>query len=336
MLGFDRWLPDESKVTGVKLDSDRYDMSSAEPLNEAGNIEAACRLAQLGRETTLDPSLGDTTLYQSHLLTFYMKNGSVQRRRYTMKNDAEVDGLLSSMYGSSEYKAKTRALFRVDIDDCSSVSLRVTTNQLSETTDNSRLFTDTEKSREIIETLRKECLTYTELSAPVMMLYIESDAATNTYGWAFVTERDVQTLALIRKYIGVEPTSIDPENISELQLDFYVGGEENVWVGVKVTDRNDIAALLKDAISESEMEIYSDSTAQYGLTDRGDNNVRVYAARKAGSEAYALNDLTYPKDAFPTETVEKYRAAAEKLAQDPTSNAVTLDGDTMVTRTSLG
>ena len=29
-------------------------------------------------------------------------------------------------------------------------------------------------------------------------------------------------------------------------------------------------------------------------------------------------------------------AIAEKLAQDPTSNAVTLDGDTMVTRTSLG
>lgn len=331
VLGFDRWLPEESKVTGVKLDSDRYDMSSAEPLNEAGNIEAACRLAQLGRETTLDPSLGDTTLDQSHLLTFYMKNGSVQRRRYTMKNDAEVDGLLSSMYGSSEYKAKTRALFRVDIDDCSSVSLRVTTNQLSENTDNSRLFTDTEKSREIVETLRKECLTYTELSAPVMMLYIESDAATR----AFVTERDVQTLALIRKYIGVEPTSIDPENISELQLDFYVGGEENVWVGVTVTDRNDIAALVKDAISKSEMEIYSDSTAQYGLTDRGDNNVRVYASRKAGNEN-ALDDLTYPKNAFPTETVEKYRAAAEKLAQDPTSNAVTLDGDTMVTRTSLG
>ena len=169
-----------------------------------------------------------------------------------------------------------------------------------------------------------------------MMLYIESDAATNTYGWAFVTERDVQTLALIRKYIGVEPTSIDPENISELQLDFYIGGEENVWVGVEVTDRNDIAALVKDAISESEMEIYSDSTAQYGLTDRGDNNVRVYALRKAGNGVYGRNDLAYPKNAFPTETVEKYRAAAEKLAQDPTSNAVTLDGDTMVTRTSLG
>ena len=192
-----------------------------------------------------------------------------------------------------------------------------------------------EKSREIIETLRKECLTYTELSTPVMMLNIESDAATNTYGCAFVTERDVQTLALIRKYIGVEPTSIDPENIGELQLDFYVGGEENVWVGVEVTDRNDIAALVKDAISVSEMQLYSDSTAQYGLTDHAENNV-IYTARKAGSEAYALNDLAYPKNAFPTETVEKYRAAAEKLAQDPTSNAVTLDGDTMVTRTSLG
>ena len=107
-------------------------------------------------------------------------------------------------------------------------------------------------------------------------------------------------------------------------------------VGVFVNDEPEhIAALVKDAISESEMEIYSDSTAQYGLTDRGDNNVRVYASRKAGNEN-ALDDLTYPKNAFPTETVEKYRAAAEKLAQDPTSNAVTLDGDTMVTRTSLG
>ena len=335
VLGFDRWLPNESKVAGVKLDPDYYNMSTTDALNEAGNIEAACRLAQLGRDRTLDPSLGDTTLDQEHTLAFYMKNGSVQRRRYMMANDAEIDGLLSSIYGSSEYKAKTRGLFDVDIDDCSKVTVRVTTNQLSEYTDHSRLLTDTEKSREIVETLRKECLTYTELSTPVLMLNID-DAETNNYSNAFVTERDVQTLALIKKYTGVEPTSIDPENIGELQLNFHVGGEENVWVGVEVTDRNDIAALVKDALSENEMQLYSENMAQYGLTDHAESNVRVYAAQKFDGKAYSLNDLAYPKDAFPTETVEKYRAAAEKLAQDPTSNAVTIDGDMMVTRTSLG
>ncbi len=336
VLGFDRWLPNESKVAGVKLDPDYYNMSTTDALNEAGNIEAACQLAQLGRDTTLDPSLGDTTLYQVHTLAFYTKNGSVQKRRYTMQNDAEVDGLLSSIYGSSEYKTKTRGLFDVDIDDCSKVTLRVTTNQLSEYTDNSRLLTDTEKSREIVETLRKECLTYTELSTPVLMLNIESDAETNNFSYAYVTERDVQTLALIEKYTGVEPTSIDPESIGELQLDFYVAGEENVWVGVEVTNHDDIAALVKDAVSESEMQLYGENMAQYGLTDHAESNVRIYAAQKVGGEAYALNDLAYPKDSFPTETVEKYRAAAEKLAQDPTSNAVTIDADTMVTRTSLG
>ena len=119
-------------------------------------------------------------------------------------------------------------------------------------------------------------------------------------------------------------------------MDFRDSKYRKIWkFGVEVTDRNDIAALVKNAISQIEMQLYSDITAQYGLTERADNNVRVYAARKAGNEN-ALDDLMYPKAAFPTETVEKYRAAAEKLAQDPTSNAVTLDGDTMVTRTSLG
>lgn len=84
------------------------------------------------------------------------------------------------------------------------------------------------------------------------------------------------------------------------------------------------------------MQLYNENMAQYGLTDHAESNVRVYAGKKDGNGVYGLNDLAYPKNAFPTETVEKYRAAAEKLAQDPTSNAVTLDGDTMVTRTSLG
>ena len=84
------------------------------------------------------------------------------------------------------------------------------------------------------------------------------------------------------------------------------------------------------------MQLYNENMAQYGLTDHAESNVRVYAGKKDGNGVYGLNNLTYPKNAFPTETVEKYRAAAEKLAQDPTSNAVTLDGDTMVTRTSLG
>lgn len=48
---------------------------------------------------------------------------------------------------------------------------------------------------------------------------------------------------------------------------------------------------------------------------------------KADNATKRFDDIT---------AVDHICAEAEKLAQDPTSNAVTLDGDTMVTRTSLG
>ena len=42
-----------------------------------------------------------------------------------MKDDAEVDGLLSSNAARASTRPKTRDLFNVDIDDCSRLLVRV-------------------------------------------------------------------------------------------------------------------------------------------------------------------------------------------------------------------
>ena len=101
-----------------------------------------------------------------------------------------------------------------------------------------------------------------------------------------------------------------------------------------MTDRADIAALLKDAVATGTMRMYGNSDL-YDLTSFKDN-VRVNVT-PAVEDDYNFYEISYPYDSFPTSVVEKYRPAAKKLAADPYANAATADGDIMVTRSgSLG
>ena len=101
-----------------------------------------------------------------------------------------------------------------------------------------------------------------------------------------------------------------------------------------MTDRADIAALLKDAVATGTMRMYGISVF-YDLNSFKDN-ARVNVTPSV-EVCYNYYEISYPYDSFPTSIVEKYRPAAEKLAADPYANAATADGDTMVTRSdSLG
>lgn len=178
---------------------------------------------------------------------------------------------------------------------------------------NRETITDGEKAAEIVKTLREERLTYTEPAKPVMSFNITTDAEANNYANGIVTDRDVKTLALIKKYFGLEPQSIAPDTVSQVELDFYVPAEDT-WVGLNVTDRADIAALLKDAVATGTMRMYGSSDF-YDLTSFKDNaRVNVTPAVEDGYNYY---EISYPYDSFPTSIVEKYRPAAEKLAARP-------------------
>ena len=329
VLGYDRWLPDESKVASAGLID--YGDSAAE-LTEKENIAALCRLAEIGREATLNADSNDTgtAFLESHSLQFAMQNGTVKTRSYKLPVSEEVRSLLNKVYGSSEYKLKSSSLYDLDLDNARVTDMTFCVNQLKY---NSETITDGEKAAEIVKTLREERLTYTELAKPVMSFNITTDAEANNYANGIVTDRDVKTLALIKKYFGLEPQSIAPDTVSQVELDFYVPGEDT-WVGLNVTDRADIAALLKDAVATGTMRMYGNSDF-YDLISFKDNaRVNVTPAVGDGCNYY---EISYPYDSFPTSIVEKYRPAAEKLAADPYANAATADGDIMVTRSdSLG
>ena len=329
VLGYDRWLPDESKVASAGLID--YGNSAAE-LTEKENIAALCRLAEIGREATLNADSNDTgtVFLESHSLQFAMQNGTVKTRTYKLPVSEEVRSLLHKVYGSSEYKLKSSSLYDLDLDNAHVTDMTFCVNQLKY---NSETITDGEKAAEIVKTLREERLTYTEPAKPVMSFNITTDAEANNYANGIVTDRDVKTLALIKKYFGLEPQSIAPDTVSQVELDFYVPGEDT-WVGLNVTDRADIAALLKDAVATGTMRMYGNSDF-YDLTSFKDNaRVNVTPAVEDGCNYY---EISYPYNSFPTSIVEKYRPAAEKLAADPYANAATADGDIMVTRSgSLG
>ena len=329
VLGYDRWLPDESKVASAGLID--YGNSAAE-LTEKENIAALCRLAEIGREATLNADSNDTgtVFLESHSLQFAMQNGTVKTRSYKLPVSEEVRSLLNKVYGSSEYKLKSSSLYDLDLDNARVTDMTFCVNQLKY---NSETITDGEKAAEIVKTLREERLTYTELAKPVMWFNITTDAEANNYANGIVTDRDVKTLALIKKYFGLEPQSIAPDTVSQVELDFYVPGEDT-WVGLNVTDRADIAALLKDAVATGTMRMYGNSDF-YDLISFKDN-ARVNVT-PAVEDDYNFYEISYPYDSFPTSVVEKYRPAAEKLAADPSANAATADGDIMVTRSdSLG
>lgn len=259
-----------------------------------------------------------------------MQNGTVKTRSYKLPVSEEVRSLLNKVYGSSEYKLKSSSLYDLDLDNAHVIDMTFCVNQLKY---NSETITDGEKAAEIVKTLREERLTYTELAKPVMSFNITTDAEANNYANGIVTDRDVKTLALIKKYFGLEPQSIAPDTVSQVELDFYVPGEDT-WVGLNVTDRADIAALLKDAVATGTMRMYGNSDF-YDLVSFKDNaRVNVAPAVEDGCNYY---EISYPYDSFPTSIVEKYRPAAEKLAADPYANAATAAGDIMVTRSdSLG
>lgn len=322
VLGYDRWLPDESKVASVQMAD--YGYNGAE-LTEPDNIAALCRLAEIGREATLYSYPNYANSYRCHTYCFVMKNGAVKTRSYELPVCEETRSLLNKVYGSSEYKLKSSSIFDLNLDNCRVTDMTFSLNNLK---DNPQTFTDSDKAIEIVKTLREECLTYTDTAVPVMTFNITTDADSDNYAVGVVTDRDVKTLALIKRYFGLEPQAIDPDTVEHIELDFYVSAQDT-WVGINVTDREDIAALTQNAISSSGLTLYYVDD-QYDLV-AFKNGVRVNVTPKS-EDRYNVYEFSYPGDSFPVSVIEKYRPAAEKLAADPSANAATLDNDVMVTR----
>ena len=295
-------------------------------LSEPENIAAARQLAALGVESLNNTD--ENAQKECITVTFKLKNGKVKSRSYELPATDEVFTLKKQIYQSAEYKQKAWSLFALgEVNEGYHRNIVFYTN--GDGYNGVGTLSDSQKAQEIIDTLKAETLTHTGDAMPVLRMEFSQQNNDDYYseGAVCVTDKDVKTLALIKKYTGIVPKAISAENVKSVALSIYLP-DKDCWQGVQVTDKADIDALLKNAISIDVMNLYGSNAMAYGIMQRFNScSVSVPCKAENGDE-WDIN-VGYIEEDYPKDIIEKYRAQAEKDAENGVESAQ--DGDVAYT-----
>ena len=323
VLGYDKWLPNEG---GIAAAAPMDYVGESSLLSEPENIAAARQLAALGVESLNNTDENAQT--ECLTVTFKLKNGRVKTRSYQLPITDEVITLEKQIYQSAEYKQKAWSLFTLgEVNEGYHRNIVFYTN--GDGYNSVGTLNDSQKVQEIIDTLKAEALTHTGDAMPVLRMEFSQQNNDDYYseGAVCVTDKDVKTLALIKKYTGIVPKAISAENVKSVALSIYLP-DKDCWQGVQVTDKADIDALLKNAVSIDVMNLYGSNAMAYGIMQRFDScSVSVPCKAENGDEWDA--SAGYTEEDYPKDIIEKYRAQAEKDAENGVESAQ--DGDVAYT-----
>ena len=337
VTGYDDWLPDTDKIAAADV-TDLYDQGAKSALSDSENIAAIRRIAEMG----INYNNGILNVEDQNCewleVVYYMNNGAVKRRAYTLPDSDELYQLRIQIASSIEYRQKKWALFQMD-ESAPALTMAVVP-QSADAED--VVLDDAAKAREIVSTLREETLSHAEPGTPVLRLdFTNADDSDYYYlGAVNVTDKDVKTLALIEQYTGVRPQPMRAAQFSSAILSYRIADEENggwIYQGVEVTDPADLAALMKNAVNVEAMQMYGSETYSYGLLRYYD--YRSVSFVRQGDRNDEQLTIAYPFGQWPQEIYDKYQAAAEKLAKTETGTTATIatqDADITVSEAALG
>ncbi|WP_125114587.1 hypothetical protein [Agathobaculum sp. Marseille-P7918] len=305
VTGYDSWLPDRDDIQAVSVGGD-----ASELLYEAANIDAAYRLGEIGTQINRDALYGQGN-FSSITLRFQLSGRSAARTFLLPDEDAEVQTLLHQIYASEEYKRAAWPLFQLDLEDEQSTLVMDIYSDASDYNVVSAVKNE-QDIRQIVTTLREESLTRQKNSLPVLRLQFmrEGEDYTQYEADVYVTAEDEKTLALIKQLTGVSPVPLTTDNVDmiDLQFSYSVGNGEYRVESVQVTDKSDIAALLKNAANRDTMGFGSiRNAAKQGIwiDPRTDSMEIVARIKQNGEENWY--QLAYADGDWPEAIVEKYR-----------------------------
>ena len=305
-------------------------------LERASARETAARVAAAGVAREFLAALGVESLNNTDenaqkeciTVTFKLKNGKVKSRSYELPATDEVFTLKKQIYQSAEYKQKAWSLFALgEVNEGYHRNIVFYTN--GDGYNGVGTLSDSQKAQEIIDTLKAETLTHTGDAMPVLRMEFSQQNNDDYYseGAVCVTDKDVKTLALIKKYANIVPKAVSAKNVKSVALSIYLP-DKDCWQGVQVTDKADIDALLKNAISIDVMNLYGSNAMAYGIMQQfARSNVSVTYTDEKGDEWDA--SAGYTEEDYPKDIIEKYRAQAEKDAENGVESAQ--DGDVAYT-----
>ena len=323
VFGYDKWLPDEGSIEAAAPTD--YTLDNQVLLSEPENIAAARQLAALGVENLNQANENTPTNYTC--IAFKMKNGKVKTRAYSLPSTDEVLTLEKQIFQSAEYKQKNWSLFTLsDVNEGYHRNIDFYTN--GDGYNCVGTLSDPQKVQEIIDTLKEEALTHTD-AMPVLRMEFSQQNNDDYYseGAVCVTDKDVKTLALIKKYTGIVPKDISAENVKSVALSIYLP-DKDFWQGVQVTDKADIDALLKNAVNISAMNLYGSDAMAYGIMQWLDSYSVSVPCKAENGDEWDVN-VGYIEEDYPKDIIEKYRAQAEKDAENGVGSAQ--DGDVAYT-----
>ena len=313
VFGYDSWMPERDELTGVDLDS----VHASELLTDEANIDAVYRLAEIAQQTNPENVEGGTWFRS---FNFVFERGSrITMRRYMLSDTEETAELIGSIYRSEEYKQKRWPLFRYETDETKNGAPKLEFYTNASGYNCVYELWDTAQIEQIVQTLREESLTRAEDSRVVMRLemrYGRADSSSSYEGNAYVTDQDVKTLALIEQFTGVRPQPLTADMVKTTHIEYFKQLDEDngEWVTVEVTDKADVEALLKDAVSRDMLDNgrMPENSGLYFAEEQAENK-EVYVQTSDGG----LWELYYPQGKYPTAVVEKYRP--EGTASDKTA-----------------
>ena len=315
VFGYDKWLPDEGSIAAAApMDY----IGETALLSEPENIAATRQLAALGVESLNNT---DENAQTEHITaTFKLKNGKVKNRSYALPVTDEVLTLEKQIYQSAEYKQKMWSLFTLgEVNEGYHRNIVFYTN--GDGYNSGGTLSDSQKTQEIIDMLKAETLTHTGNAMPVLRMEF-SQQNNDDYiseGAVCVTDKDVKTLALIKKYANIVPKAVSAKNVKLITLSIYLP-DKDFWQGVQVTDRADIDALLKNAVNIDTMNLYGSNAMAYGIMQQfARSSVSVTYTDEKGDEWNA--SAGYTEEDYPKDIIEKYRSQAEKDAENGVESA---------------
>ena len=315
VFGYDEWLPDEGSIAAA---APMGYVGESALLSEPENIAAARQLAALGVESLNNTD--ENAQKACITVTFKLKNGKVKSRSYELPATDEVFTLKKQIYQSAEYKQKAWSLFALgEVNEGYHRNIVFYTN--GDGYNGVGTLSDSQKAQEIIDTLKAETLTHTGDAMPVLRMEFSQQNNDDYYseGAVCVTDKDVKTLALIKKYANIVPKAISAKNVKLITLSIYLP-DKDIWQGVQVTDRADIDALLKNAVNIDAMNLYGSDAMAYGVMQQFTrSDVSVTYTDEKGDERNA--SAGYTEEDYPKDIIEKYRSQAEKDAENGVESA---------------
>lgn len=127
-----------------------------------------------------------------------------------------------------------------------------------------------------------------------------------------MTDKDVKTRTY-QKVCQYRSQGCRRENVKLITLSIYLP-DKDIWQGVRVTDRADIDALLKNAVNIDAMNLYGSNAMAYGIMQQfARSSVCLTYTDEKGDEWNA--SAGYTEEDYPEDIIEKYRAQAEKDAE---------------------